>query len=111
MALKCEICRKKREIGHNVSYSKRRTERVFMPNLRMATIKIDGKAVKVKICMKCLKKAKNDGRVLMGRAPFNNLKPLVKEQEIINEVKPVEEIKETKVKTPRKTKKKSETKK
>ncbi|MFH0864299.1 MAG: 50S ribosomal protein L28 [Candidatus Gottesmanbacteria bacterium] len=67
MAQRCDICRKKRIIGHNVSYSKRRTYRVFIPNLRWANILIDGKVQKVKTCMKCLKKAKKENRVISGK--------------------------------------------
>lgn len=64
MAQRCEICGKGRVIGHNVSYSKRRTRRIFKPNLRWANIKINSEVKKVKICMKCLKKAKNENRVV-----------------------------------------------
>lgn len=59
MSRKCDLCGKSNQIGHNVSYSKRRTPRVFLPNLR--SIKIDNK--RIKICMKCLKKMKNEKRV------------------------------------------------
>jgi large subunit ribosomal protein L28 len=41
--------------GHNVSHSKRRTPRVFKPNLRVASIKINGRNVKLKLCVKCLR--------------------------------------------------------
>ncbi len=68
MARVCEICNKKGVSGHNVSYSKRRTPRRFEANLRTANLKINDTDQKVKLCMKCLKKAKNEGRVVLKRA-------------------------------------------
>ena len=59
----CQICGKGVNVGHNVSYSKRRTKHIFLPNLRWADLKLNGKVKKVKICMKCLKRAKMEGRV------------------------------------------------
>ena len=63
MSRKCEICGKGIQYGHNVSHSKRRTKRVFLPNLKTKRMKINGVVKKVKICMKCLKRAKNFGKI------------------------------------------------
>lgn len=66
MAQVCEICGKGQRVGHNVSYSKRRTKRVFLPNLRFAKILMAGNPSdfkKIKICMKCFSKAKKEGKV------------------------------------------------
>ena len=63
MSRKCEICGKGTQYGHNVSHSKRRTKRVFLPNLKTKRMKIDGVVKKIKLCMKCLKRAKNFGKI------------------------------------------------
>lgn len=81
MAQKCRICGKGRQIGHNVSYSKRRTRRVFLPNLRWARLSLGGEVKRVKICMKCLKKAKKEGRVVT-RVPRESRVPRVPREEV-----------------------------
>lgn len=53
MANVCQICGKGRDVGHNVSHAKNRTQRIRKPNLhthRMATQ--EGK-LKLKLCTKC----------------------------------------------------------
>ena len=63
MSRKCEICDKGVQFGHNVSHSKRRTKRVFLPNLKVKRMKVEGVVKKIKLCMKCLKRAKKYGKV------------------------------------------------
>lgn len=41
--------------GHNVSHSKRRTRKIFKPNLHTARIVINGNAIRMKLCTKCLR--------------------------------------------------------
>jgi large subunit ribosomal protein L28 len=55
MAWKCEICGKGPQSGHNVSHSKRRTNRVFRPNLQMGRVQIGGKVVRARVCTHCLR--------------------------------------------------------
>lgn len=52
---KCEICGKSPQFGHNVSHSKRRTNRRWMPNIQRATIEIGGRMQKIAICTRCLR--------------------------------------------------------
>ncbi len=52
---KCELCGKGPQFGHNVSHSKRRTNRMFRPNIQKATIVENGKSRRVMVCAKCLK--------------------------------------------------------
>jgi len=52
---KCEICGKGPQFGHNVSHSKRRTNRRWLPNIQRATIEIEGRARQVSICTRCLR--------------------------------------------------------
>ena len=63
MARICEICGKGVQFGHNVSHSKRRTKRVFLPNLKTKRMRVEGMVKKIKLCMKCLKRAKKYGKV------------------------------------------------
>lgn len=53
--MKCEICGKTPMFGSNVSHSKRHTNRRFNPNVHAATIVVEGKPKKVKICTRCLR--------------------------------------------------------
>ena len=63
MSRRCEICGKGVQYGHNVSHSKRRTKRIFLPNLKVKRMKVEGAVKKIKICMECLKRAKKCGKV------------------------------------------------
>lgn len=58
MAMKCMYCGKGVLYGHNVSHSKRRTTRVFKPNLHNARIKTTTGFVRLKLCTKCLRSLK-----------------------------------------------------
>jgi large subunit ribosomal protein L28 len=58
MAMKCMSCGKGVMYGHNVSHSKRRTPRVFKPNLHSARIKTTTGFVRLKLCTKCLRSFK-----------------------------------------------------
>lgn len=55
MARKCEICGKTPQYGHNVSHSKVRTNRRFLPNLQTGLVNIKGKTVKARVCTRCLR--------------------------------------------------------
>ena len=53
--MKCELCGKSPQFGHNVSHSKRHTNRMWRPNVHPVTITIDGKQKKMNICTRCLR--------------------------------------------------------
>jgi large subunit ribosomal protein L28 len=55
MAKKCEICGKGPQYGHNVSHSKVRTNRRFLPNLQMGSVRIGGRVVRARVCTRCLR--------------------------------------------------------
>jgi len=59
MGMKCANCGKGIMYGHNVSHSKRRTRKIFKPNLHVSRIMINGRAMRVKLCTKCLRMFKN----------------------------------------------------
>jgi large subunit ribosomal protein L28 len=41
--------------GHNVSHSKVRTKRRFMPNLHVTRIEVKGKTVRARVCTRCIR--------------------------------------------------------
>jgi len=59
MGMKCNNCGKGVMYGHNVSHSKRRTRKIFKPNLHRARILINGNFVRMKLCTKCLRMFKS----------------------------------------------------
>lgn len=74
MAMKCSNCGKGVMYGHNVSHSKRRTNRVFKPNLHVARMVVDGKTTKLRLCTKCLRTLKK--AVKPAEEPVNVVAPL-----------------------------------
>lgn len=66
MAFKCDNCDKGIMYGHNVSHSKRRTNRIFKPNLQKKTIMVGTVRKQVKLCTNCIK--------LMGKIQKDALK-------------------------------------
>ena len=55
MAQRCEICGKGPQYGHAVSFSKRATNRRFMPNVAKRTVMIKGVQQKLMVCANCLR--------------------------------------------------------
>ena len=53
--MKCDLCDKTPQFGHNVSHSKRHTKRRWLPNIHSVTITIDGKQKRLKLCTRCLR--------------------------------------------------------
>jgi large subunit ribosomal protein L28 len=53
--LKCDICGKTPQFGHNVSHSKRHTNRTWVPNIHPVTLTIEGKPKKMNLCTRCLR--------------------------------------------------------
>jgi large subunit ribosomal protein L28 len=53
--MKCDLCDKSTQFGHNVSHSKRHTNRRWMPNIHPATIIKDGKTLRLNLCTRCLR--------------------------------------------------------
>lgn len=56
--MKCMNCGKGVMYGHNVSHSKRRTRKVFKPNLHNARVETTTGFVRLKLCTKCLRTIK-----------------------------------------------------
>ena len=55
MAQRCDLCGKGPMSGNNVSHSKVRTRRRFMPNLHVAHAVVRGREVRVRACTRCIR--------------------------------------------------------
>ncbi|MEE8582992.1 MAG: 50S ribosomal protein L28 [Dehalococcoidales bacterium] len=53
--MKCDICEKTPQFGHNVSHSKRRTNRCFKPNIHPVTLMVEGRKQRLNLCTRCLR--------------------------------------------------------
>jgi large subunit ribosomal protein L28 len=67
--MECANCKKGIMHGHNMSHAKNRTNRIFEPNLHPARIMIDGAMKRVRLCTKCLRKAKKAIKFAVKVAP------------------------------------------
>ena len=59
----CEISGKGKMYGHNVSFSQRKTRKVFKPNIQKKTLVIDGRKVKVNAAASTLRTLKKKGLI------------------------------------------------
>ena len=57
----CEISGKGKMYGHNVSFSQRKTRKVFKPNIQQRTLIVDGKKVKINVATSTLRTLKKKG--------------------------------------------------
>lgn len=57
----CELTGKGKQYGKNVSFSLRRTNKVWKPNLQIKTVMIEGKKVRVKISTQAIRTLKKKG--------------------------------------------------
>ncbi|MEX0934673.1 MAG: 50S ribosomal protein L28 [Candidatus Saccharimonadales bacterium] len=62
MAHRCEITDKGKQFGHNVSFSQRKTKKVWKPNLHKQTFLLDGEKVTMKVSAQGLRTLKKQGR-------------------------------------------------
>lgn len=63
MASKCELTGKGKMFGHNVSFSQRRTKRVFKPNLQKKTLTVDGKKVTMTLSTQAIRTLRKKGLI------------------------------------------------
>ena len=59
----CELTGKGKMYGHNVSFSQRKTRKVFKPNVQKKTLIIDGQKLKVNVAASTLQTLKKKGLV------------------------------------------------
>ncbi|MGB3023297.1 MAG: 50S ribosomal protein L28 [Candidatus Saccharimonadales bacterium] len=55
MAARCELTGKGKQFGNNVSFSLRRTNRVFKPNLQKKTFVVDGQKVTMNLSAQAIR--------------------------------------------------------
>ena len=67
MASRCELTGKGKQTGNNVSFSLRRTKRVFKPNLQKKTFFVDGQKVTMTISTQAIRTLKKKG--LLNQKP------------------------------------------
>jgi len=61
MAARCELTGKGKQFGHNVSFSQRRTNRVFKPNLQKKTFVVDGQKITMVLSTQAIRILKKKG--------------------------------------------------
>lgn len=61
MASRCELTGKGKQYGHNVSFSLRRTKRVFKPNLQKKTFVVNGQKITMILSAKAIRTLKKKG--------------------------------------------------
>ena len=52
---KCYVCEKGRTFGNKVTFSNKKNNRSWSPNLRKVRAIVDGQTKKINVCAKCLK--------------------------------------------------------
>jgi large subunit ribosomal protein L28 len=61
MAARCELTNKGKQFGHNVSHSKRRTNRIWKPNLQKKTFVVDGEKITMHISAQAIRTLRKKG--------------------------------------------------
>ena len=61
MAARCELTGKGKQFGHNVSFSLRRTKRVFKPNLQKKTFTVDGQKITMVLSTQAIRTLRKKG--------------------------------------------------
>lgn len=61
MSARCEITGKGKMHGNNVSFSLRRTKRVFKPNLQKKTFMVDGQKITMNLSTQAIRTLKKKG--------------------------------------------------
>jgi large subunit ribosomal protein L28 len=60
---RCDLTGKSKQYGHNVSFSLRRTKRVFKPNVQKKTVEINGQKVKMNLSTQAIRTLKKKGAI------------------------------------------------
>lgn len=55
MAIKCDMCGKTLQFGNRISHSKQHTRRVWLPNIQPTTLNVNGVAIRLNLCSRCIR--------------------------------------------------------
>ena len=69
MAAVCDVCAKKPTFGHNVPWSKKKTNRRWNPNIQRVRAVVNGSTKRIDVCTGCLKAGK------VTKPPARNWQP------------------------------------
>lgn len=58
VAAVCDICAKRPSFGHNVPWSKKKTNRQWSPNIQRVRAVVSGTPKRLNVCTSCLKSGK-----------------------------------------------------
>lgn len=58
MSKTCEVCGKTRQFGNKITFSHRRLNRSWAPNIRKVRAVVDGSVKRINVCTRCLKSGK-----------------------------------------------------
>lgn len=58
MAKRCEICGKEKKFGNSVSFSHKRGNRSWSPNLQRVRAVVSGSKKRIYVCTRCLRSGK-----------------------------------------------------
>ncbi len=61
MAARCELTGKGKQHGNNVSFSLRRTKRIFKPNIQKKSFVVDGQRVTMNLSTQAIRTLKKKG--------------------------------------------------
>lgn len=72
MASRCELTGKGKQHGNNVSFSLRRTKRVFSPNIQKKTFIVDGQKITMHLSTQAIRTLKKKGILVNPSAKKKN---------------------------------------
>ena len=58
MSKKCEICGKQKTFGNTISFSHKRGNRSWSPNIRRVRAIVNGSPKRINVCARCLRSGK-----------------------------------------------------
>ena len=58
MAQRCEVCKRGKMFGNNVSHANNITKRVWNPNLQRVRAKVEGQVKSIYVCTRCIRGGK-----------------------------------------------------
>jgi large subunit ribosomal protein L28 len=59
----CQLTGKSKQYGHNVSFSQRKTRKIFKPNLQKKTFVVDGQKVTMLLSTQAIRTLKKKGLI------------------------------------------------